>query len=396
MKDFELFCDYCYRDSLIPIYLYEKHNLIAVYPKQNNITHPPHSYLTMLWQKDSPLNYIMTNFYSFFGCIQYQENPEIRLIIGPVSNVPYTHEVLRILYREYFIATNDRNEFEAFFQNISPMTLTAFLTKLLFINFSLNHTTLHLSDIMDMSQPQNSFEINNRHVENMYVSKESGSFNNSYEVEKKILSLIEKGNVEGLKNFTSNSMSIHEGIIASNAIRQVKNTTIVMITLSTRAAIRGGLPTEIAFQLSDLYIQKLEHLTTIEEIHRLSYEAIFDFTHRVSASQIPTTSDDAIQRAIQFVLKNTNVHLTVSDVANHLGFSRSYFTHRFKKELGFDLSAFIIRCKLEEAKYLLAYTDKSISDISNYLCFSSQSHFQTAFKKQYHITPLEYRKNTPT
>lgn len=393
MKDIELFCDYLYRDSLIPIYLYEKNNLISAYPNQPKITHPPQFYLDLLWQKDSPLNFTMTNFYSFFGCIRYKENPEINLVFGPVSNVPYTRETLRILYREYFIATDDRDEFETFFHNISTMTLTSFLTKLLFINFSLNGTTMQFSDIMDMSQPQNSFEVNNRHVENIYISKENGSFNNSYEVENKILGLIEKGNIEGLKDFVTNSTTIHEGIIASNAIRQAKNTTIVMITLATRAAIRGGLPTEMAFQLSDLYIQKLENLTTIEGINRLSYEALFDFTHRVSTSQIPLTSDDIIQKAIHYVLKNTNVHLTVTDVANYLGFSRSYFTHRFKKELGFDLSAFIMRCKLEEARYLLTYTDKSISDISNYLCFSSQSHFQTAFKKKYFRTPLEYRKN---
>ncbi|MEZ2716009.1 helix-turn-helix domain-containing protein [Niallia circulans] len=56
------------------------------------------------------------------------------------------------------------------------------------------------------------------------------------------------------------------------------------------------------------------------------------------------------------------------------------------------LSSFITVCKLEEAKNLLLYTNKSISNISNYLCFSSQSHFQTVFKKNYGITPVSFRK----
>ena len=82
----------------------------------------------------------------------------------------------------------------------------------------------------------------------------------------------------------------------------------------------------------------------------------------------------------------------VGDVADYVGFSKSYFSAYFKETLGFSVSAFILRCKLEEGRELLQYTDKSISTISEFLCFSSQSHFHTAFKKQFGMTPSEYRK----
>ncbi|WP_443647436.1 helix-turn-helix domain-containing protein [Blautia sp.] len=48
-----------------------------------------------------------------------------------------------------------------------------------------------------------------------------------------------------------------------------------------------------------------------------------------------------------------------------------------------------MRCKLKEGKELLQYTNKSIS---TFLCFSSQSHFQTAFKKQFGMTLNECRR----
>ncbi|WP_375105406.1 helix-turn-helix domain-containing protein [Paenibacillus sp. RS8] len=41
----------------------------------------------------------------------------------------------------------------------------------------------------------------------------------------------------------------------------------------------------------------------------------------------------------------------------------------------------------------MAFSDKRISEISTYLCFSSQSHFQKSFKDKYGITPLMYRKS---
>ena len=51
-------------------------------------------------------------------------------------------------------------------------------------------------------------------------------------------------------------------------------------------------------------------------------------------------------------------------MADYVGISPSYLSLKFKKELGFHLSDFIMHSKLEEAKGLLAFTDKTISEIS--------------------------------
>ena len=48
--------------------------------------------------------------------------------------------------------------------------------------------------------------------------------------------------------------------------------------------------------------------------------------------------------------------------------------------------------KIQKAKELLTKTDSSISTISNYLGFSSQSHFSKVFKQTEGITVTEYRK----
>ncbi len=394
MKDLEIFCDYFYKDSLIPIYIYDKQTLLACYPEQTKLTHPPGYYLDTLNKGDIPLTYITTNFNSFFGFIPLKDTPNIILVLGPVNNVPYSRDVLHSIYREYKVVGKEQNDLMLFFKNITNLTLISFLKKLLFINFSLNHTVIHIADILEINSPTYTKDIANKSVQNIFDLKESGSFNNSYEIEQKVINIIETGNIEGVKKFISNFDSVHEGIIALNALRQAKNITIVSITLATRAAIRGGLTTETAFQLSDLYIQQVEQLTTIQALNNLNYQVIYDFTNRVSNSQVPISKNDVIQRAIHYVIQNTNKRLSVSDVSAYVGFSRSYFTHWFKKELGFDLSTFIVRCKLEEAKYLLSYSNKSISEISNYLCFSSQSHFQTLFKKKYQMTPLEYRNNS--
>ena len=64
----------------------------------------------------------------------------------------------------------------------------------------------------------------------------------------------------------------------------------------------------------------------------------------------------------------------------------------FKGELGIRMGAYIMRCKLEEAKSLLTYSEKSLAEISSYLCFSSQSYFQNVFKSN----TVSHRSNTET
>ena len=54
---------------------------------------------------------------------------------------------------------------------------------------------------------------------------------------------------------------------------------------------------------------------------------------------------------------------------------------KFQQELGSAIGAYITERKLREAKSLLRYTDKSLGEVSSYLCFFSQSYFHNVFKK---------------
>lgn len=53
---------------------------------------------------------------------------------------------------------------------------------------------------------------------------------------------------------------------------------------------------------------------------------------------------------------------------------------------------YILNKKIKEAKYLLHYTNKSLTAISVYLGFSSPGHFSRVFRKYVSLSPNEYRK----
>ena len=121
---------------------------------------------------------------------------------------------------------------------------------------------------------------------------------------------------------------------------------------------------------------------------------LIDFTKRISEKIVPSGLSKEIYSCIQYVNGHVNENISVTDVSNYIYRSRSYTLSHFKEELGFNLGEYIIHAKIQEAKSLLAFTDKSLSEISHHLCFSSQSYFQNVFKKVTGETPLSYRKKT--
>lgn len=392
MIDIKKYCEYLYNTLYIPIYLYDNKDLITCYPNLQMFTSLPSTYLSTLWESDKEVTYTITNFYSYYGYIRIK-NSNSCIVIGPVSSLPYSRDVLFSIIKGFPIEELKTEEFNNFFYNIPTQSLYTFLNTLLFINYTVNNTELAMKDVEHDFDSLHDNSINQKYTESSYAAKEERIMCSDYLLEVEIFRYVETGNIDGLKNCINQPSKIKVGRMADDNLRQLKNTAIVVVTLATRAAIKGGLTPSIAYNLSDIYIQQVERLTNMDVISSLISQILYDYTNRIAISIIPLTADNILHQVINYVYENTNKNITVTDVANHVGFNRSYLSRKVKNELGFDLSSFIRKCKLEEAKDLLAYSDKSISEISNFLCFSSQSHLQKAFKNQYGITPHLFRKS---
>ena len=157
-------------------------------------------------------------------------------------------------------------------------------------------------------------------------------------------------------------------------------------------AIGGGLNIEETYRLIDLYIQECEKSSSTDSIKLLQYNMLLDFAERVAQNKSPENMSRELFLSVQFIQNHTNCSIGIDDVAEHIGRSRSYLTKKFREETGESITDFITKSKIREAKRFLRYTDKTLSEISNHLCFSSQAYFQTVFKKQVGATPNDYRK----
>ena len=106
----------------------------------------------------------------------------------------------------------------------------------------------------------------------------------------------------------------------------------------------------------------------------------------------PSLHQQALFEAICFMREHLNENLAVSDIAHHIGYSASHFTHLFKIYTKTTPYSYYLSLRLMEARRLLLNTSLSVAQVADALAFGNSGKFSSAFKGEYHITPGQFRK----
>lgn len=102
-------------------------------------------------------------------------------------------------------------------------------------------------------------------------------------------------------------------------------------------------------------------------------------------------SNSKIAPIIKYINEHINENILLSLGANLCNMSQSQFSRTFKKETGKTFKEYVLLKKIEQAKFYIKTTDKSFSEISDFLGFEDSSYFTKLFKKYEGITPKEYK-----
>lgn len=230
----------------------------------------------------------------------------------------------------------------------------------------------------------------------VFRNRESGRKHNPYGQEMREQYSIEQGNLELLQKSIEEDYIGELGIVSKDPLRNYKYLAVVVISLASRSAIRGGLTPELAFSLSDSYIQKIDECTTQLQVMHLFRAAEFQYARMVQKLKEQQNKkhekNPYIEQCKDFVFSHLHDKLEVADIAEHLCLNISYLSELFHEYEGITLKAYIRREKIELAKNLLTYSQYTYSEIAAYLGFSSQSHLGKSFKEVTGYTPGQYRK----
>lgn len=207
---------------------------------------------------------------------------------------------------------------------------------------------------------------------------------------------IAAGNLKVVKeNCKSNAFTNPDGMgkLSENTLQNIRYHFVVTTAMISRYCVHNGMEQEKAYGLSDFYILKMDKCNTIQEISALHDTMCLDYCSKMQTVMKQQILSKPIVLCIDYIYSHIHYRITLKELAQHLNLSESYLSKLFKKEMGISVSSYILNLKIDKAKNLLQYSEYSVSDIANYLAFSSQSHFIQVFQKATGVTPHKYRSH---
>lgn len=134
---------------------------------------------------------------------------------------------------------------------------------------------------------------------------------------------------------------------------------------------------------------EFEH--AVEMTGRL-YTMLAMLMHGANHSSSPNSTNSYVQKGIEFISSNYSYAITVEDIADYVGVSRSHLFRSFETVLGQSPKEYLTDFRMKQACYLLEHSNLSITAIANSLGFDNSLYFSKTFHKQKGLSPKDFRK----
>ena len=227
-----------------------------------------------------------------------------------------------------------------------------------------------------------------------FLQREERRYHHGYDEEMLQYRYIQEGDFRSIAESQRMFRGNINGLLSQDILRHYKYLFVASTTLACRAAIDGGIESQVAYNMSDLYIQEADTCQTVEEIFEKQTEMIKGFTQKVldykDAPYTYQTYTKVIENVIDYIYLHLHEKLTIATLAEQVQLSPNYLNTIFKSQVGCPIGNYIQKKKIEVASNMLLHSGYSLTEIAAFLGFCSTSHFIQTFKKCTGQTPGEY------
>ena len=310
--------------------------------------------------------------------------------IGPVLNKEPDLRMLENLLAPFNLSVENK---WAMIHNLGLLPYVAtvvFFQQIIMLHYYVNGQKVRISDFVYYTPRQERMEK----VTSAITSDTPQDVPHAtFLTEKKLLDMVRTGNLE-YHTALAEASAVSPGVRmkSTDPIRQAKYSVVAFITLCTRAAIEGGLSSEIAYTLSDTYAQSVDMAQTVSHVAAVSHAMYEDFIRRVNQVRRSSGISRPVRICCDYIDTHPENELTLHFLAKKAGYAENYLARKFKAEMGMPINAYVRKARIHRAKMLLSATSMSIQEIAEHLHFCSGSYFAEAFRKETCSTPAAFRE----
>ena len=176
-----------------------------------------------------------------------------------------------------------------------------------------------------------------------------------------------------------------------DALRNIKNYSIIFNTLMRKAAQQGGVHPLYLDEISSEFARRIEAVRRSEEAGRLIPDMLRAYCRLVRKHAAENYSP-LVRKAVLIIESDLTRDLSLSAIAAALNISPGYLSGLFHQETGKTLTEFVSEKRLEQGARLLRSGSQQIQTVAQYCGIPDVNYFSKLFKKHYGVTPREYRK----
>lgn len=139
--------------------------------------------------------------------------------------------------------------------------------------------------------------------------------------------------------------------------------------------------------LGSFVLQRMIYIS--QTLHHLLGSLFFN--NRAFSPTLRTSRFHNIQETVDFLRQNLDRPISLDEMADHAGLSKSHFVRLFKEQTGYSPVDYFIHLKMQHACMLLSVTDKTNREIGLEVGYDDPYYFSRIFKKVIGISPSGYR-----
>lgn len=152
-------------------------------------------------------------------------------------------------------------------------------------------------------------------------------------------------------------------------------------------------PNEQLFRSIDTFTDELE-IAGAYELPRLLVRglSLIEHIHALSLDRHDSVIQEKIRESKRLLALSIHGDADFEDIAKQVGLSYSSFRSRFREETGLSPGKYLVTKKMEYACQLLLQSGQNIAEISYAVGYRDPLSFSKQFKKQFGISPSEFRQ----